>query len=252
MAKESFRPYVNNGIKVFVQKVRPGGQTTIFPDDYPDNVEWFARNDAAQGRDAIWRMFQYRSHIRGAGADMRYVGAWVARNGKATFRKSVTMPAWSMRGGANKACPPCPPKGRSGRRATIHNSLFNDYAGAKRFLGDWQRRKKLPGNATYLRPMVDGRIAVSHHDVDVVIYSKNGSIEINPHDSLTTRQRIKNYTPYVVYRKDWEQFVSTPKGDFPVDDSYRLAGPYYDSTGTTYATNYKITKAGNVSKVRRY
>ena len=49
--------------------------------------------------------------------------------------------------------------------------------------------------------------------------------------SITTKQRLNQFTPYTIYQKDWEWFVTTSQGTYQF-----IGGMFIDNEGYAYET----------------
>ena len=102
---------------------------------------------------------------------------------------------------------------------------MKSYMEAAEFLGKKSERP-LSGKSTRLRRLDDYRIGVVYHATPVVIYHRNGQVELNTGGwySVTTKQRFGEYSPARVYSTNGVWYVFGPSHDWDAAPS----SEYYD------------------------
>lgn len=76
------------------------------------------------------------------------------------------------------------------------------------------------GHNTYLRRLADNKIGVHLHRTDVVVYYKDGTVELNSggFETVTTKDRMNKFSPVGVQQTNREWFMRdskcTPFHDF--------------------------------------
>ena len=87
------------------------------------------------------------------------------------------------------------------------------------------KRRKV-GNNTYAEILSDGSVAIKLHNTNVVIiYSDNSAIlNSGGWQTVTTKDRINQYSPNRVYQRNFEWFVNVNGEDYPFFDGMVVQG----------------------------
>lgn len=80
-------------------------------------------------------------------------------------------------------------------------------------------RRKI-GNNTYAEILNDGTVAIKLHNTYVVKINPNGTYTLNSGgwQTVTTKDRINQYSPKKVYQRNFEWFVDINGKQFPFMD----------------------------------
>lgn len=80
----------------------------------------------------------------------------------------------------------------------------------------WVTRRKI-GNNTYAEILSDGSVGIKLHGTFVVKIHADGTYTLSSGgwQSSTTKDRINKYSPYRVFQKNFEWFVSKREKTFP-------------------------------------
>jgi hypothetical protein len=80
-------------------------------------------------------------------------------------------------------------------------------------------RRKV-GNNTYAEILYDGTVAIKLHNTYVVKINPNGTYTLNSGgwQTVTTKDRINQYSPRYVFQKNYEWFVKIDDKVFPFED----------------------------------
>ena len=81
------------------------------------------------------------------------------------------------------------------------------------------KRRKV-GNNTYAEILHDDTVAIRLHNTDVVKINPNGTYTLNSGgwQTVTTKDRINQYSPVKVYQRKFEWFVNINDKEYPFMD----------------------------------
>jgi hypothetical protein len=81
-------------------------------------------------------------------------------------------------------------------------------------------RRKV-GNNTYAEILYDDTVAIRLHNTDVVKINPNGTYTLNSGgwQTVTTKDRINQYSPVKVYQRKFEWFVTINGKEYPFIDN---------------------------------
>lgn len=87
-------------------------------------------------------------------------------------------------------------------------------------------RRKV-GNNTYAEILYDGSVAIRLHNTDVVKIHPNGLYTLNSGgwQTVTTKDRINQYSPRRVYQRNFEWFVDIDGKEHPFIDGMVVGCP---------------------------
>jgi hypothetical protein len=108
---------------------------------------------------------------------------------------------------------------------------WNNYEEVAKFAREHPSKSKLANN-TYLIKHEDGSYGIKLHKTEVVVFEPSGKIILNSGgwDTLTTRARITDYSPFRAWRHYGRTFIWHPsRGHFWFED-----GMYFPYWGNCY------------------
>jgi hypothetical protein len=90
-----------------------------------------------------------------------------------------------------------------------------NYEAANALLSGRNKGSRKLENNTYLIRVDKNTIAVQLHHTNVVTFHKDGRIILRTGgwQTVTTKDRLNNYSPVRVFQRDYEWFVAFPKAD---------------------------------------
>lgn len=93
----------------------------------------------------------------------------------------------------------------------MNANIPKNYSQAELFLSD-KNSRRIPGiRSTSIQRLDDERIALIYHETNVVPWYKDGSIRLDSggYRTLTTKKRMNQGSPFVVYQKNGLWYVRT-------------------------------------------
>ena len=114
------------------------------------------------------------------------------------------------------------------------------YAYLDNFLSKRDSRTVPSIRATYINRMADGSITVQYHRTIVVRADKDGTFTLNSggYRTATTKERIKAYSPAVLYQKAHRWYLAPRNQDGTINWAKDARVEFYDGM--------RIDAAGNV------
>jgi len=97
---------------------------------------------------------------------------------------------------------------------------MNHAEAVKMVRGKRNATRRKVGNNTYAEILYDGSVGIMLHSTYVVKIHEDGTYTLNSGgwQTLTTKDRINQYSPRYVYQKNFEWFVKEPNGSIPFED----------------------------------
>jgi hypothetical protein len=97
---------------------------------------------------------------------------------------------------------------------------MNHTEATKMVLGKTNRGQRKVGNNTYAYIQADGSVAIELHGTNVVVIHPDDSVMLNSGgwQTVTTKDRINQYSPVRVYQRDFTWYVKINGKEYPFMD----------------------------------
>jgi hypothetical protein len=104
---------------------------------------------------------------------------------------------------------------------------MNHAEAIKMVRGKRNAKRRKVGNNTYAEILYDDTVAIRLHSTDVVKIHPNGLYTLNSGgwQTVTTKDRINQYSPRRVYQRNFEWFVKINDKEYPFVDGMVVGCP---------------------------